>query len=380
MIVFIYGTTGELIKVAPVMRELTRRGIDFEQWTTGQQATQIEPLARHMGLPPVDVWIGSSPTSPDLQRMLDLPRWALGILSRIVRQRRALRRRLRADGHQPFVIVHGDTMTTLYGALIGRFLGARVGHVEAGLRSFDLLHPFPEELSRRLTSRVATRHYAPGSWAAGNLGPRDGVVDTITNTLRDSIDMAVIDHGSASEKPEHPYAVASIHRQELLGNADLLRRTMELLFEAATQQRILFIEHAITVHALRAQGLYDRYVASDLVQTPRLPYFEFTDLLRDTTMLFTDSGGGQEETYYLDVPCLIHRKRTERREGLGENVVLSEYDLDAARRFFADPARYRRTTELPTVRPSEIIADDLIANGYTGGAATSSASDIAPGA
>ena len=88
---------------------------------------------------------------------------------------------------KPLVLVHGDTMTTVLGALLGRSLRVAVAHIEGGLRSYDLRHPFPEELNRRVASRLSRIDYAPGPWAASNL--HGDVVDTGTNTIRDSLDL-----------------------------------------------------------------------------------------------------------------------------------------------------------------------------------------------
>jgi UDP-N-acetylglucosamine 2-epimerase (non-hydrolysing) len=78
----------------------------------------------------------------------------------------------------------------------------------------------------------------------------------------------------------------------------------------------------------------------------------------------TDSGGSQEECYYLDLPCLVHRVKTERREGVGENVVLSGMDSGVLRDFLDEPARFRRTTSLPPASPSDVILDDLERRGF----------------
>jgi UDP-N-acetylglucosamine 2-epimerase (non-hydrolysing) len=80
--------------------------------------------------------------------------------------------------------------------------------------------------------------------------------------------------------------------------------------------------------------------------------------------LFTDSGGSQEECFYLDHPCLVHRMKTERQEGLGENVVLSRFDFDVVREFLAAPKEHRRCTDLPAHSPSDVIVDDLQARGF----------------
>ncbi len=174
MILVLFGTTGELIKLMPVLVRLTRRGQPFLLVSTGQQVTQIPRLLELAGLPPVDIWLAEGAGGRDLRTNRDIPRWAATVAARYLRLYGPLRRRLRHEGRRSLVLVHGDTMTTVYGALLGRALGLPVAHIESGLRSFDLLHPFPEELNRRLTSRIATICYAPGAWATANLQPWSG--------------------------------------------------------------------------------------------------------------------------------------------------------------------------------------------------------------
>jgi UDP-N-acetylglucosamine 2-epimerase (non-hydrolysing) len=116
---------------------------------------------------------------------------------------------------------------------------------------------------------------------------------------------------------------------------------------------------------MRKYGLTD-LLGANVTPMPRLDFFGFVSVMRRSSFLVTDSGGSQEETYYLDIPCLVHRKRTERREGLGENVVLSGYDARLLRSFLADPGVHRRRDELPPASPSTVIVDDLEARGFLG--------------
>ena len=104
--------------------------------------------------------------------------------------------------------------------------------------------------------------------------------------------------------------------------------------------------------------------ATRLVLVPRLRFFDFVRAERRSGFVVTDSGGSQEECYYLDIPCLVHRMRTERREGLGENAVLSHLRIDALREFLADPSRYRRRSEPPVASPTQVIVDDLARRGF----------------
>jgi UDP-N-acetylglucosamine 2-epimerase (non-hydrolysing) len=360
VILCIFGTTGELIKLMPVLRRLHDRDHPFLLASTGQQVTQIPGLLDLAGLPPVDLWLGRGAGGRDLRTNSDIPGWAATVGRTFARNRRSLRGRVRSGSGRPLVLVHGDTMTTLYGALLGRALRFPVAHIESGLRSFDLMHPFPEELNRRLTSRIAAYLYAPGKWAASNLS-RGTIVDTGSNTVRDALAMAASEVEPQIALPDGEFGIASLHRFELLNDRHLLAETIELLHESG--RRFLWVDHPVTVAALEKHGLADR-LGGRITPMPRLDFFGFVATMARTSFLVTDSGGSQEETYYLDIPCLIHRKRTERREGLGENVVLSEYRADTLRTFLENPYGYKRLGELPPTSPSDVIVDDLVARGF----------------
>ena len=360
MILAVYGTTGELIKLLPVLTRLRDRELGFVQASTGQQVRQIPGLLELAGLPPVDVWLGKGAHGRDLRSNRDIPGWASSVASTFARRRGSLRRQLQAGSGKPLVLVHGDTMTTLYGAVLGRLLGFPVAHVESGLRSFDLLNPFPEELNRRLTSRIASILYAPGPWPASNLR-RGTVVDTGSNTIRDALAMVGADATAAVELPAGEFGIVSLHRFELLSNRRLLADTIAVL--SASARPLLWIDHPVTVAALEKHGL-TRALGPNIQPIPRLDFFAFVAAARRSAFLVTDSGGSQEESFYLDIPCLIHRKRTERREGLGENVLLSGYDSETLRAFLDDPGARRRRSELPEARPSDVIVDDLVARGF----------------
>jgi UDP-N-acetylglucosamine 2-epimerase (non-hydrolysing) len=361
VILVVYGTTGELIKLAPVLTRLRERGHAYLSASTAQQVEQIPPLLQQLELPAPDLWLGHGARGHDLRTNSDVPRWLATVITRFVRHGRDLRHGLRSGPGKPLVLVHGDTMTTVLGASMGRMLRTGVAHIEGGLRSYDWRNPFPEELNRRAASKLARIHYAPGSWAASNL--KSGtIVDTGSNTIRDSLQMVPADFAPSVEVPDEPYGVVSIHRYELLEDRDLLARTLDVLNEQALRMPLLFVDHPVTAAAIEKHNLGPS--ASNLRRIPRLTFFPFIALLRGSEFLFTDSGGSQEECYYLDHPALIHRMKTERHEGLGENVVLSEFDFDVVRAFLADSSKYRRRAPLPDASPSDTIIADLEQRGF----------------
>jgi UDP-N-acetylglucosamine 2-epimerase (non-hydrolysing) len=355
VILVVFGTTGELIKLAPVLLRLDARGHPYVLATTGQQVQQIPSFLEQFGLRQPDVWLARGAKGRDLRVNSDIPGWLATVARRWARARRRLRR-------TPLVLVHGDTMTTVLGSLMGRSLRATVAHIEGGLRSYDWRHPFPEELNRKAATVLSRIHYAPGAWAAANLR-RGEVVDTGSNTIRDSLALVSEDE-PALVLPEGPFGIVSVHRFELINNRRLLTETIELLADAARSTPLLFIDHPVTVAALERFRLLDRFDATAFMRIPRLRFFDFVRVERRSAFVVTDSGGSQEECYYLDLPCLVHRVKTERREGLGENAVLSEMRSDILRDFLADPRRFRRTTPLPDAAPSDVIVADLERRGF----------------
>jgi UDP-N-acetylglucosamine 2-epimerase (non-hydrolysing) len=363
VIFVVFGTTGELIKLAPVLLRLDERGNDYLLATTGQQVQQIPSFLDQFGLRQPDVWLGRGAGGRDLRTNRDIPSWLTHVSRSFAASRRTLRTTLANGTGRPLTLVHGDTMTTVLGASMGRALRVPVAHIESGLRSYHLRHPFPEELNRRTTSRIASIHYAPGPWAASNLRGRD-VVDTGSNTIRDSL--ALVEDGEIAgvDLPAGPFGIVSLHRYELLANRGLLRETLAALADAAARTPLLFVDHSVTVAAVERFGLESFFDDTRFRRVPRLPFFDFVRAERNASFVVTDSGGSQEECFYLDIPCLVHRARTERREGLGENVVLSGMRVEALRDFLEEPSRFRRTTVLPPQSPTEVILGDLERRGF----------------
>jgi UDP-N-acetylglucosamine 2-epimerase (non-hydrolysing) len=195
---------------------------------------------------------------------------------------------------------------------------------------------------------------------------RGDVVDTHGNTIRDALDL-VPDVPAGLEIPEEPFGIASLHRFELLGSKVELTAVIEQLREASQRWPILFIDHPVTVAAVRSWGL-EHLFDDRLVRVPRQRYFPFISLLKASSFLVTDSGGSQEECAHLGHPCLVHRAATERQDGLdGGPVVLSGMDQDVLRRFLDDPLAHRRVPVSDRISPTQLIVADLVARGHLAG-------------
>lgn len=369
MIIVVYGTTGELIKLAPVLRRLEERGLSYLALSTHQQAQQIRPMCQEFGLRPPDVVLSSGYRGKDLSESWHLVVWLTTVVLRFAVQVPRLRRRLAAEPGRHHLLVHGDTVTTVVGALMGRVLRLPVGHVEAGLRSHDWRNPFPEELDRRAVARLAGRHYAPNETAVSNLvGASGAVIPTGANTVCDSLGMVPTDvldleRHLGRPLPSEPFGIVSIHRFELLAQEARLRALLEVLAAHAQQTPLIFIDHPVTVAKLQQYGLDNLFDDKRFVRVPRQGYLPFITLLRLSEFLVTDSGGAQEESFYLGQPCLVHRLEVERSEGLGQNVLLSRFDLEEVGRFLRSPSAFRIQQSDDRPSPSDIIVQDLLDEG-----------------
>lgn len=356
MIAFVIGTTAELIKIQPVHRMIRERGNPVEIWCTNQQPDDLAEALEDFNL---SINFLLSDRDRNLRQRREVPAWATGVLVRTLKSRGILRQRLSSDALRPLLMVHGDTMTSVLGCLAARIVGASVGHIEAGLRSWDIRNPFPEELNRRAVGRLARLHYAPDEVALRNLKlARGQVVNTRGNTVVDAL------------KEFHPGPTASstllvsLHRSELLSDAQLLERTVEEIIALAETVEVRMIVDSLTTAALSSNDLFARLTNSPVMVEPKKRYVDFMQVLANSSAVITDSGGLQEECAALGKPCLVYRNRTERQDGLGENAVLAGLQPLAIPRFGHGYASFARRPVSNEQRPTAIIVDDLVRNGY----------------
>ena len=184
MIHVVLGTKAQLVKMAPVMVRLRERGVPYRFIHTGQHQATMSEMLEEFELKPPDVVLH---TGRDIVSLPQMAIWLLRILTKCA----VARREIFGSDSPGIVLVHGDTFSTLLGALMGRVAGLRVGHVESGLRSFDLLHPFPEEITRLLTFRLSHILLLPGRDSARNVARyRREMVNTGANTLADTVALA----------------------------------------------------------------------------------------------------------------------------------------------------------------------------------------------
>jgi len=353
MIYVVIGTKAQLIKMAPVMVALRDQGLAYRYISTGQHRDTTQDILENFGLRGPDHVLYDG---PDITAVGPMASWGLRILWR------ALRRKEEVFGPDPegLVLVHGDTFSTLLGALMGRAAGLKVGHVESGLRSFRWFHPFPEELTRLLTFRLTAVHFCPGRWAVENLRRYRGEkINVYHNTIKDALHFALesVDTGDVPI-PAHPFAIASIHRFENIYSRKALDRVAGTVREVAKQVPMLFILHKVTEKQLRRFGLFETLQNSPGVEfRQRYDYFRFIRLVSHSEFVISDGGSNQEECHYLGKPILLLREVTERQEGLGTNCVLSKYDPDIIREFVRNYQRHAVRPAREDSSPSSLIAN-----------------------
>ena len=348
------GTKAELIKVAPVLAELDRRDVPYRLIETGQHGAYLPGLRKRLGVREPDVYLASPGDVDSIGRAIC---WMARLAWRLV-GRRALVDEV-FGGVGGVCLVHGDTPSTLMGALMARRAGLSVAHLESGLRSWSFRDPFPEELIRVLVMRRADVVFPPSQVAAANLADmkvKGQVVQTPGNTGGEAFADVAVDVESGSGP-----VIATLHRVENLHRPARFRSFLDLLRGLASNGlEVLFVVHPPTEKVLVGHGGRAGLEAAGVTTSDLRPFAEFAAHLAAAPFVVTDGGSIQEECALLGVPCLLWRDRTERHDGLGDNVVVGRYDDYVIDRFLADPEAHRCAANLPGDRPSAEVAGALV--------------------
>lgn len=360
MIHVFIGTKAQFIKMMPVMHELDRRGVPYNFIDAGQHAAITRDLTQHFGLREPDVFLREESTNID--NIMQATNWTAKALGQIVLSADTIYQRVfRAE--KGICLIHGDTLTTMISLLYAKRFKLKVAHIEAGLRSYHLLDPFPEEMIRLIAMRYSDILFAPSEWAFDNLRKMQYAAKTIklgSNTIIDTLRFA-LKRMNGHKRRSDPYVVVTIHRVETIYSHSRLMMIVRLMERIAMDRKVLFVMHEPTRRRLVHLGLHRRLLENTAIEiVPLQPYFDFIDLLAGAQFVVTDGGSVQEESYYLNLPCLIMRSKTERNEGLEDNAYLGRFDEDRIKRFLANFSTFRTGTTLDDVHPSAVIVDHLL--------------------
>ncbi len=301
LICAVVGARPNFMKMAPVVLELARRGLPHLLVHTGQHYDEAlsDVFFRELGLPSpdLDLGVGSGTHAEQTARVMTS-------FEPILRERAV-----------DLVVVGGDVNSTLACALTAAKLGVPVAHVEAGLRSFD--RSMPEEINRQITDLLSDLLFTTEESGNRNLrreGAPEGRVRFVGNCMVDSL----LRHLPAARAREpwrrhglEPggYALLTLHRPSNVDAAAPLRRILDAMGRVGERLPVLFPVHPRTRERMELQGFAP---PPRIAVTDPLPYLEFIGLMAGARLVLTDSGGIQEETTMLRVPCLTLRENTER--------------------------------------------------------------------
>jgi UDP-N-acetylglucosamine 2-epimerase len=334
----IFGTRPEAIKLAPVVAELRARRLEIR--------THVCVTAQHrLMLDQVLGWFG---IVPDFDLNLMEANQSLGHLAGKVLSRVS---DVFDQVHTDVVIVQGDTTTTMAAALAAGYRGVPVGHVEAGLRTYDIRNPFPEELNRRVTSVAASYHFAPTERAAKALleerTPSANIYIT-GNTVIDALAMTL----SRPVAVDLPFSengrvvLVTAHRRESFGEPfESICSALRRLAERNPDVQIVYPVHLNPNVREPVNRILAGHPRIHLLEPLR--YEQFVHLMARSYMILTDSGGIQEEAPFLGKPTLVMRETTERPEaveaGTARLVGTAEASIvEWCERLLEDDSEYER--------------------------------------
>jgi len=318
-IAIILGTRAELIKTFPIMIELQKSKMPYYFIHTGQH--NLEDLCEKFGVKNPDIslfkkYIGSSRFNSKIIKAI---LWNLQLFFRIKKELKKLK-------SLEYVLYHGDTMTTFTASLASSklfnpFKKYKNVHLEAGLRSFNILEPFPEEISRRFAGKFSDILLTPSENSKDNLKKlKNRKVCVVGNTIVDSA-FCALDIAKKDNTPilsNDKFVIISIHRHENLGSKNRLKKIVDILLDIPMPS--YFMMHDNTKSKLKKFGLYDKLMQNKNIRImPTMDYPSFIVQIEKCSLIVCDGGSLQEESLIFGKPCVLLRMATERQEGLKTN-------------------------------------------------------------
>jgi len=344
-IMFVFGTRPEAIKMAPVINEVESYPDVLEALivVTGQHRQMLDQVLRVFNIDP-DYDLGIMEENQTLT----------GIVTKSLQGLEEIVLREKPD----LILVQGDTSTTFAASLVAFYYKIPLGHVEAGLRTFDKWRPFPEEINRRLTTILADLHFAPTNRAVTNLlqegVPRENIYLT-GNTVIDALLLVAqrnfdLEKAGIKLNPDKKLILVTAHRRESFGPplksiCSAIKKIAEKFYREV--ELVIPVHKNPSVREVVEEMLEE---VNNVILTEPLDYEPFVELMKRSYLILTDSGGVQEEAPSLGKPVLVLREKTERPEaveaetvklvGAQENKIFEETSL-----LLTDDREYRKMSQ-----------------------------------
>ncbi len=357
----VFGTRPEAIKMAPLVKAL--------QQNTEQIDTVVTVTAQHREM--LDQVLETFKIVPDYdlnimkerQTLLDVATRGLEGLDQIMK-----------EAKPDVVLVHGDTATTFVASLAAFYNQVAIGHVEAGLRTWNKYSPYPEEMNRQLTGVLADIHFAPTEQAKENLLKENKEPNSIIvtgNTAIDALATTVADdytHPVLEAIGDNRMVLLTAHRRENLGEPmENMFRAIYRILEEHPDVQVVYPMHLNPAVRDTARAILESHERVHLIEP--LEVFDFHNFASRSYMILTDSGGIQEEAPSLGKPVLVLRDTTERPEGIEAGTlklagVEEETIYDLTKELLTDSALYNQMAQASNPygdgNASELIVEPLI--------------------
>ncbi|MEI3336906.1 MAG: non-hydrolyzing UDP-N-acetylglucosamine 2-epimerase [Clostridium sp.] len=315
-IITIFGTRPEAIKMAPLVKELEKReGIESKICVTAQHREMLDQVLELFDIKP-DFDLNIMKTKQSLT----------GITNRILEGLETIFKEEKPD----MILVHGDTTTTFSSALAAYYQQIKVGHVEAGLRTFNKYFPFPEEMNRKLTGAISDLHFSPTKGAKNNL-LREGideksiyitgntVIDAMLHTVEDNYVFENEELNKIDFKNKKVIMITA-HRRENWGEG--ISNICEALNEIVDKNKDVELVYLVHLNPIVKDMVYEKLGGKERIHLLNpLDTKETHNLMNKCFMVMTDSGGLQEEAPHLGKPVLVLRDVTERPEAVEYGTV-----------------------------------------------------------
>lgn len=310
----VFGTRPEAIKMAPLVKELEKNNDIFESivCVTAQHRQMLDQVMDLFQIK-ADYDLDIMKTNQDL--------WTL--TCDVILKTKEIYEQVKPD----IVLVHGDTTTSMAAALSAFYAKIPVGHVEAGLRTFDKYYPFPEEINRVFADAVCTYHFAPTDTSCDNLVksqiPKEHIYKT-GNTVIDALLYTVQNHSAKIEglnlDPNLKTILLTSHRRENFGEP--IKEICKAVLELVENNKDIQVVYPVHLNPNVQKPVYELLDNKERIHLIKpLDYAPFASLMRESHIILTDSGGVQEEAPSLGKPVLVLRDTTERPEAIEYGTV-----------------------------------------------------------
>lgn len=308
----VFGTRPEAIKMCPLVKELkTRKNINTIVCVTGQHRQMLDQVLNAFGvIPDFDLSI-----MQEKQTLFDITTNIINLIKTVLEE-------VMPD----VVLVHGDTSTAFVTALACFYMQIPVGHVEAGLRTYNIYSPYPEEFNRQAVSLIAAYNFAPTELSKNNLineGKKPSTIYVTGNTAIDALKTTVREdytHEQLTWAKDSRLIMLTAHRRENLGKPLCnMFRAIKRIVDETPDIKVIYSIHMNPVVREAAYAIFGKHDRIRIIEP--LDVIDFHNFLSRSYLILTDSGGIQEEAPSLGKPVLVMRDTTERPEGIAAGTL-----------------------------------------------------------